>query len=90
MRRYYRHGSLSLVAALNTRSGEALGQTVPRHTSAAFVEFLGDIVVSAEAVRHRAKPHGARHLHFGRALRPPVLKLLRRQLEAIIAKVVNS
>jgi transposase len=37
---------LSLFAALNTQSGEVLGQTVPRHTSAAFVEFLGDIVAS--------------------------------------------
>jgi transposase len=42
----YRHGTLSLFAALNTQSGEVLGQTVPRHTSAAFVEFLGDIVTS--------------------------------------------
>ena len=43
---YHRHGTLSLFAALNTQSGEVLGQTVPRHTSAAFVEFLGDIVAS--------------------------------------------
>jgi hypothetical protein len=43
---YYRHGTLSLLAALHTKSGEVLGQTVPRHTSAAFVEFLGDIVTS--------------------------------------------
>src|SRR5438309_5151729 len=43
---YYRHGTLSLFAALNTQSGEVLGQTVPRHTSAAFVEFLGEIVAS--------------------------------------------
>jgi transposase len=43
---YYRHGTLSLYAALNTGSGEIVGQTVPRHTSAAFVEFLGDIVAS--------------------------------------------
>jgi transposase len=43
---YYRHGTLSLFAALNTRTGEVLGQPVPRHTSAAFVEFLGDIVTS--------------------------------------------
>ena len=43
---YYRHGTLSLYAALNTRTGEIVGQTVPRHTSAAFVEFLGDIVTS--------------------------------------------
>jgi hypothetical protein len=38
--------SLSLFAALDTRSGEVLAQTVPRHTSAAFVEYLGDIVAS--------------------------------------------
>jgi hypothetical protein len=29
-----------------TQSGEVLGQTVPRHTSAAFVDFPGDIVAS--------------------------------------------
>ena len=39
---YYRHGTLSLFAALNTQTGEVLGQTVPRHTSEAFVAFLGD------------------------------------------------
>jgi transposase len=43
---YYRHGTLSLYAALNTRTGEIIGQTVPRHTSAAFVEFLTDLVAS--------------------------------------------
>src|SRR6202795_5115100 len=43
---YYRHGTLSLYAALNTSTGEIVGQTVPRHTSEAFVEFLGDIVAS--------------------------------------------
>src|ERR1700730_8580953 len=42
----YRHGTLSLFAALNTQSGEVIGQTVPRHTSAAFVAFLGEIVAS--------------------------------------------
>lgn len=41
---YYRHGTLSLYAALNTTTGEIIGQTVPRHTSAAFVDFLGDVV----------------------------------------------
>jgi len=41
---YYRHGTLSLYAALNTRTGTIVGQTVPRHTSEAFVNFLGDIV----------------------------------------------
>jgi transposase len=48
---YYRHGTLSLFAALDTRSGEVLGHTVPRHTSAAFVEFLGDLVASQPAGR---------------------------------------
>jgi transposase len=43
---YYRHGTLSLYAALNTSTGEIIGQTVPRHTSAAFVDFLGDVVAS--------------------------------------------
>src|SRR6266705_3079357 len=43
---YCRHGTLSLLAALDTQSGEVLAQTVPRHTSAAFVEFLGDIVAT--------------------------------------------
>src|SRR5829696_6429391 len=41
---YYRHGTLSLYAALNTRTGEIIGQTVPRHTSDAFIDFLQDII----------------------------------------------
>lgn len=48
---YYRHGTLLLFAALNTKTGEVLGQTVPRHTSAAFVAFLGDIVASQPGQR---------------------------------------
>jgi transposase len=44
---YYRHGTLSLFAALNTRTGEVVGQTVPRHTSDAFVAFLADVVAGA-------------------------------------------
>lgn len=43
---YFRHGTLSLYAALNTRTGEILGQTTPRRTSQAFVEFLTDVVAS--------------------------------------------
>jgi DDE superfamily endonuclease len=39
-------GTLSLYAALNTRTGEILGETVPRHTSAAFGDFLDDIVAT--------------------------------------------
>src|SRR6186713_733768 len=41
---YYRHGTLSLYAAFNTKTGNVLGKTAPRHTSAEFVAFLTDIV----------------------------------------------
>src|SRR5262247_3311445 len=40
---YYRHGTLSLYAAFNTKTGEVLGKTAPRHTSAEFVAFLTEI-----------------------------------------------
>jgi hypothetical protein len=41
---YYRHGTLSLYAAFNTKTGEVLGKTAQRHTWAEFVAFLADIV----------------------------------------------
>ena len=41
---YDRHGTLSLYAAFNTKTGDVLGKTAARHTSAEFVAFLGDIV----------------------------------------------
>ena len=43
---YFRHGTLSLYAALETKSGEILGKTARRHTSAEFVSFLEDLVAS--------------------------------------------
>lgn len=43
---YYRHGTLSLFAALNPQTGEVLGQTAPRHTSTEFVSFLGEVVAT--------------------------------------------
>src|SRR5205823_1594763 len=43
---YFRHGTLSLYAAFNTKTGEVLGKTAQRHTSAEFVAFLTDIVVN--------------------------------------------
>lgn len=43
---YYRHGTVSLLAALNTQTGEVVGQTVPRHTSAVFVDFLAEVVAA--------------------------------------------
>jgi transposase len=42
---YFRHGTLSLYAAFNTKTGEVLGKTAERHTSAEFVAFLSDIVI---------------------------------------------
>jgi transposase len=41
---YYRHGTLSLYAALNTRSGQVLGQTAARHTTEELVAFLRQLV----------------------------------------------
>jgi transposase len=41
---YYRHGTLSLYAALNVRSGKLHGKTAARHTSAEFVDFLNEVV----------------------------------------------
>jgi transposase len=43
---YFRHGTLSLCAAFNTQTGEVLGKTAERHTSAEFVAFLTDIVIN--------------------------------------------
>lgn len=41
---YARHGTLSLYAAFDTRTGEVLGRTAERHTSGEFVAFLTDLV----------------------------------------------
>src|SRR6516165_9737556 len=49
---YYRHGTLSLYAALHTGTGEVIGQTAARHTSAEFVAFLEDLL--ARPPRHQA------------------------------------
>jgi len=43
---YYRHGTLSLYAALETRTGQVLGQSAERHTSAELVAFLQEVVAS--------------------------------------------
>jgi len=48
---YYRHGTLSLYAALDTRNGAGVGKTAERHTSAEFVAFLTDIVSSQPKAR---------------------------------------
>jgi transposase len=41
---YYRHGTLSLYAALNTATGRVHGKTTARHTSREFVAFLEEVV----------------------------------------------
>src|ERR1019366_7591419 len=41
---YYRHGTLSLYAALNTATGRVHGKTAARHTSREFVDFLQEVL----------------------------------------------
>jgi len=48
---YIRHGTLSLYAAFNTKTGEVLGKTVRRHTSQEFVAFLEQLVASHKRKR---------------------------------------
>jgi len=43
---YYRHGTLSLFAAFDTKTGKVMGKASRRHTSAEFVAFLSDLVAS--------------------------------------------
>src|SRR5437667_7523251 len=46
---YYRHGTLSLYAALNTKTGIVFGQTAERHTSQAFIAFLAELLTTVPA-----------------------------------------
>ena len=48
---YVRHGTLSLYAAFNTKTGEVLGKTVRRHTSQEFVAFLEKLVAANKRKR---------------------------------------
>lgn len=41
---YYRHGTLSLYAALDVKSGKVTGKTTKRHTSTEFIDFLTEVV----------------------------------------------
>lgn len=41
---YYRHGTLSLFAALDIKTGKVHGKTAARHTSHEFVDFLTEVV----------------------------------------------
>jgi transposase len=51
---YYRHGTLSLYAALNVKTGQVEGKTAQRHTSEEFVDFLERLI---------AKSRWAKELH---------------------------
>jgi transposase len=46
---YYRHGTLSLYAAMETATGLVHGKTTARHTSQDFVAFLEDVVARCPA-----------------------------------------
>jgi transposase len=46
---YHRHGTLSLYAALDTKSGKVIGKTAERHTSTEFVAFLAEVVAQCPA-----------------------------------------
>ena len=48
---YYRHGTLSLYAALDTATGEVLGKTANRHTSAEFISFLHELLAQVAQSR---------------------------------------
>ena len=55
---YYRHGTLSLYAALDVKTGKVEGRTARRHTSAEFVESLSRLVNKtrwAKRDSHRAR-----------------------------------
>jgi transposase len=45
---YYRHGTLSLYAALDVKTGEVHGMTAARHTSREFITFLTGLVDRAD------------------------------------------
>src|SRR3979490_640252 len=44
---YFRHGTLSLYAALDVKTGKVEGKTAKRHTSAEFLGFLSQLVKEA-------------------------------------------
>jgi transposase len=48
---YYRHGTLSLYAALDVKTGQVHGKTAKRHTSADFIDFLSEVVQQARRAK---------------------------------------
>jgi transposase len=48
---YYRHGTLSLYAALDVKTGKVQGHTAKRHTSDDFIAFVSDLVYRARRAK---------------------------------------
>jgi transposase len=48
---YYRHGTLSLYAALNVKTGKVEGKTAKRHASSDFIAFLTELIGKAKWAR---------------------------------------
>jgi hypothetical protein len=55
-------GTLSLHAALDVRAGKVEGKTAKRHNSAEFIEFLGQVVVTAPGAQDRQIPPRLREI----------------------------
>jgi transposase len=75
---YYRHGTLSLYAAFNTRTGEVLGRTAERHPSAEFVAFLTDLAAhqprrqELHVILDNLSAHKTKHVETFLAAHPQV------------------
>src|SRR5436190_1562109 len=48
---YFRHGTLSLYAALDVKTGKVQGKTTKRHTSQDFISFLSELVSGARSAK---------------------------------------
>jgi transposase len=48
---YFRHGTLSLYAALDVKTGKVQGKTTKRHTSQDFISFLSELVNGAGSAK---------------------------------------
>ena len=48
---YHRHGTLSLYAALDVKTGKVQGKTAKRHTSSDFLAFVSEIVSRARSAK---------------------------------------
>lgn len=78
---YVRHGTVSLFAALDARTGEVIGKTYAQHRSVEFVDFLSRV---DDAVRAKHDPGTAVHLvldNYATHKTPKVKRWLQRHPE---------